>query len=273
MSGFQSALYRGSVMHHRLRPKQHSLRYSVFYMLLDLDEIDTLAHKLRLFSRNRFNLFSFHDRDHGGVDKMSIRDGIERHLQDAGLDFGGPVRLLTMPRILGYAFNPLSIYFCHRRDQSLSAIYYEVNNTFGQRHNYLIPVPAGVKAPIRQESRKSFYVSPFLATDMIYTFWIVPPDGELSVSVIGGDKAGPLIVAKLAATRQNLSDASLARAFFAYPLMTFKVVAGIYWEAALLWLKGISLNQRPSPPDRPITLGHATMPEVNHPEKNSANGL
>ncbi|MBS7703628.1 DUF1365 domain-containing protein [Chelatococcus asaccharovorans] len=273
MSGFQSALYRGSVMHRRLRPKQHSLRYSIFYLLLDLDEIDALAHKLRLFSRNRFNLFSFHDRDHGGTEAISLRDGIERHLQEAGLDFGGPIRLLAMPRILGYAFNPLSIYFCHRRDQSLSAICYEVNNTFGQRHNYLIPVPSGVKAPIRQESRKSLFVSPFLTTDMDYTFRVVPPDKELSVSVIGGDTAGPLIVAKLVATRQELTDASLARAFVAYPLMTFKVVAGIHWEAVLLWLKGVRLNHRPSPPAQPVTLGHAAMPAVNHPEKNSANGI
>ncbi len=260
MSGFHSALYAGSVMHHRLRPRQHRLRYSIFYLLLDLDEIDALAGKLRLFSHNRFNLFSFHDRDHREGAATSLRDRIESHLQEAGIEAGGPIRLLTMPRILGYAFNPLSIYFCHRRDNSLSAIFYEVNNTFGQRHNYLISVPSEAKVPIRQESRKSFYVSPFMTTDMVYSFSIIPPGKDLSVSVMGRDPAGPLIIAKLVAIRRDLTDASLARAFCAYPLLTFKVIAGIYWEALLIWLKGIRLHDRPSPPDQLVTLGRGTEP-------------
>lgn len=254
-------------MHHRLRPKQHRLRYNIFYLLLDLDEVDALADRLRLFSHNRFNLFSFHDRDHGGEEAMPLRERIERYLRDAGVDFGGPIRLLTMPRILGYAFNPLSIYFCHRPDASLSAIFYEVNNTFGQRHNYLIPVPFGSESPIRQESQKSFYVSPFMNTDMRYSFSVVPPDKDLAVSIVGRDDAGPLIIARLAAIRQELTDASLARVFCAYPLLTFKVIMGIYWEALLLWLKGIGLHHRPSPPDQPVTLGRGAMSEIDRPER------
>lgn len=273
MARFRSALYAGSIMHRRLRPKHHSLRYSIFYLLLDLDEIDDLTRMLRLFSHNRFNLFSFYDRDHGEGSATSLRDRIERYLQDAGIDFGGPIRLLTMPRILGYAFNPLSIYFCHRRDHSLSAILYEVNNTFGQRHNYLIPVPYGMKGPIRQESQKTFHVSPFMTTDMAYSLSVTPPEKIVTVSVIGRDEAGPLIIAKLSAARQDLSDAALARAFCAFPLLTFKVIAGIYWEALLIWLKGVGLHQRPSPPDQPVTIGRGAMIETNHSEKNSANGL
>ena len=185
----------------------------------------------------------------------------------------GPIRLLTMPRILGYAFNPLSIYFCHRCDKSLSAIFYEVNNTFGQRHNYLIPVPSGIEGLIRQESRKSFYVSPFMTTDMVYLFSVMPPGTDLAVSVIGRDEAGPLMIAKLAAVRQDLTDASLARAFCAYPLLTLKVIAGIYWEALLIWLKKIGLQERPSLPDRPVTLGRCAKPEDNRREKSITNGL
>jgi len=273
MPGFRSALYTGSVMHHRMRPKKHRLRYSIFYLLLDLDEIDALANRLSLFSHNCFNLFSFHDRDHGEGAKTSPRDRIARHLQEAGIGTDGSIRLLTMPRILGYAFNPLSIYFCYRPDGSLSAIFYEVNNTFGQRHNYLIPVPSGTKGPIRQESQKSFYVSPFMTTDMVYSFSVVPPGKDLAVTVTGRDAAGPLIVAKLVATRQNLSDAALARAFCTYPLLTFKVIVGIYWEALLIWLKGIRLHHRPLPPDQPVTLGRSARPEINHPNKNIANDL
>lgn len=271
MSGYKSTLYTGSITHRRLRPRHHSLRYSIFYLLLDLDEIGALTRTLRLFSHNRFNFFSFYDRDHGEGSATSLRDRIERYLQDAGVDFGGPIRLLTMPRILGYAFNPLSIYFCHRRDESLSAILYEVNNTFGQRHNYLIPVPSGAQGPFCQESQKSFYVSPFMSTDMVYSFSITPPEKTLAVSVIGRDQAGPLIIARLTAARQDLNDAALARVFCAYPLMTFKVIAGIYWEALLIWLKGIGLHHRPSPPDQPVTIGRGAMIEVNHSEKNSAN--
>jgi DUF1365 family protein len=273
MPGFHSALYTGSVMHHRLRPREHRLRYSIFYLLLDLDEIDVLASKLRLFSHNRFNLFSFHDSDHGEKAAMSPRERIERHLREAGIETGGPIQLLTLPRILGYAFNPLSVYFCHRRDQSLSAIFYEVNNTFGQRHNYLIPVAPEAKTPIRQESRKSFYVSPFMTTDMIYSFSVVPPGKDLAVSVIGRDSQGPLIVAKLAATRQDLNDGALARAFCTYPLLTLKVIAGIYWEALLIWLKGIRLQHRPSPPDQPVTLGRDTGTVAARPTKDTTHVL
>ncbi|MBS0481752.1 MAG: DUF1365 family protein [Proteobacteria bacterium] len=271
MSGFKSALYAGSVMHHRLRPREHRLRYSIFYLLLDLDEIDALANRLRLFSHNRFNLFSFHDRDHG-EGTQSPRDRIIRHLDQAGIETDGPILLLTIPRILGYAFNPLSIYFCHRHDGTLSAIFYEVNNTFGQRHNYLIPVAPGITGPVRQESQKSFYVSPFMTTDMVYSFSIVPPGKDVSVSVIGRDDDGPLIVARLTAVRQELSDASLVRAFFVYPLLTFKVIAGIYWEALLIWLKGIRLYPRPSPPDRPVTIGREATPESGR-EKSSVHDV
>lgn len=273
MPGFHSALYTGTVMHHRLRPREHRLRYGIFYLLLDLDEIDTLADRLRLFSHNRFNIFSFHDRDHDDGTAISPRERVERHLQEADIETGGAIRLLAMPRILGYAFNPLSIYFCHRRNGSLSAIFYEVNNTFGQRHNYLIPVPPEAKAPIRQESRKSFYVSPFMTTDMTYSFSVVPPGKDLAVSVVGRDGQGPLIVAKLAATRQDLTDAALARAFCAYPLLTLKVIAGIYWEALRIRLKGIRLQERPSPPDRPVTLGSDSGTANARSKKDATNVL
>lgn len=273
MLEFQSGLYAGSVMHLRLRPTRHRLRYSIFYLLLDLDEVDSLAGRLRLFSHNRFNLFSFHDRDHGEGATLSSREWVQRQLRDAGIESGGPIRLLTLPRILGYAFNPLSIYFCHRRDQSLSAILYEVNNTFGQRHSYLIPATSGAGLTIRQQSRKSLYVSPFMTTDMAYSFSVVPPGSDVSVSVIGHDESGPLIIAKLAAVRQSLTDASLARAFFVYPLLTFKVIAGIHWEALLIWLKGIGLVARPAPPDQTVTIGSGAEAKPDRYEKSSTNDI
>lgn len=259
MPGTRSALYAGEVVHLRLRPRRHQLRYRVVYLLLDLAEVEQQGHSPRLFSHNGFNVFSVSDRDHGNGSAASLRDQVLRHLRDAGIvDADGPIRLLTMPRILGYAFNPLSVYFCHRDDGSLAATLYEVNNTFGQRHNYLIPVAAGCRGTVRQESRKSFYVSPFMDTDMTYSFAVVPPAERVAVSVTGHDAGGPLIVARLAAVRRPFTDASLVRAFFLYPLLTFKVTAAIHWEALLLWLKGVRLQRRPPPPQRDVTMGHET---------------
>lgn len=262
MASFRSALYTGEVAHHRLRPKRHRLRYKVFYLLLDLDEIDTVTDSLRLFSRNRFNLFGFRDRDHGDGTAAPLREQIECHLRRASVEAGGPIRLLTMPRVLGYVFNPLSIYFCHRADNSLAAIFYEVSNTFGERHSYLIPLEAGSTGTIHQASRKTLYVSPFLGVDMSYSFTVAPPGEQLSVTIAGRDGKGPLLVAKLAATRQALTDAALARAFVVYPLLTLKVIAGIHWEALLLWLKGVRLERRPPAPREAVTLGHERLPSA-----------
>jgi DUF1365 family protein len=254
----RSALYFGQVTHRRLRPRRHFLRYSVFYLLLDIDQVGALAASLRLFSYNSFNLFGFYDRDHGDHSNVSLRDQIEGHLLAASIDIdGGPIRLLAMPRVLGYAFNPISIYYCYHRDGMLAATLYEVNNTFGQGHCYLVPAfPGANDAAVTQESPKSLYVSPFLDTDMRYSFHMVPPAKQVALMVTGHDDAGPLIVAALSAGRHDLTDASLARAFLACPL----VIVGIHWEGFLLWLKGIGLKPRPPAPDRPVTIGRQLPP-------------
>jgi DUF1365 family protein len=270
MSEGASAFYAGTVMHRRLRPRQHRLQYRVFSLLLDLDEIDGLSQRLRLFSRNRFNVFSFHDSDYGAGTPEPLRAQVEAHMREAGLDpDGGPIRLLTMPRILGYAFNPLSVYFCYRSDSALVAILCEVNNTFSQRHNYLIGVTDSDNETglVRQECAKGFYVSPFLDMNMIYAFRVVPPGRRVSISITGRDAEGPMIVAILAAERAPLSDAALTRAFIIFPLLTLKVIAGIHWEALLLWLKGLRLRSRPPAPDRSVTIARSpqTMPPAPEP--------
>src|ERR1700729_4075058 len=144
-------LSAGTVTHRRVRPRPHRLRYRVFWMLLDLDEIDRLPASLRLFSHNRFNALSFFDADHGDGSGRPLRDQVEDQLQAAGLATdGGAIRLLCMPRIFGYGFNPLSVYFCYRPDGLLAAVLYEVHNTFGERHGYLIRVEPGAGAVIDQ---------------------------------------------------------------------------------------------------------------------------
>jgi len=248
----RSALYAGTVGHRRLRPARHRLAYRVFAMLLDLDELAHLDRTLRLFSVGRFNLFSFHERDHGDG-KSDLRAHVERQLARAGVaDRGGPVRLLCYPRVLGYVFNPLSTYFCHGADGRLTAILYEVNNTFGDRHGYVIPVARDAGAPIVQSCAKALHVSPFLGMDMAYRFSVVPPGDDLALGVVAEDGEGPVLTASFSGRRMPLTDATLARLFLRHPLMTVKVIAGIHWEALRLWRKGVPFHRRPAPPDEPL---------------------
>ncbi len=255
----QSALYAGSVMHQRVRPVRHGLRYRVFSLLIDLDELPALTSRLRLFSLNRFNLFSLHERDYGVGDDRGLRAHVEQQLRAGGLPAGGAIRLLSMPRILGYAFNPLSVYFCHHPDGALQAILYEVNNTFGERHSYLIAVDAAGRqgGSIVQQCAKAFHVSPFLGLAMDYRFRVAPPHAgqdKLSIGITASDAAGPMLVARFDAQRRELSDTALALAFVSHPLLTLKVVGAIHWEALRLWIKGVRLYPRPSAPSRAVTI-------------------
>lgn len=251
-----SALYLGSVMHRRMRPRRHRLRYSIFSVLLDLDEIDGLDRDLRLFSRNRFNVFSFRDADYGFWPETPLKTQIERLLAEARLEpDGGSVRLLTIPRILGYAFNPLNVYFCYRTDGSLLGIVCEVNNTFGQRHAYVLPAGEGEQEALRSACAKRFYVSPFMGMDLTYDFRIAPPRESVTIAIRASDEAGVMLTAVHDARRRELTDGALVRALFSHPLMALKVIGGIHWEALKIWLKGVRLQDRPAPPESPATIG------------------
>jgi uncharacterized protein len=260
MACFRSALFAGHVMHQRTRPKRHRLRYSVFYLALDLEEASAVSAALRLFSVNRFNFFSFHERDHGDGSNRPLLEQVRVKLRAAELDVGGAIVLMTMPRMLGYAFNPLSLYFCYRKDGELEAILYEVNNTFGQRHTYLIPATPDADGLVRQESAKSLYVSPFLDTDMSYAFVAAPPKERVAISIIARDLEGPVLFTKLSGDRIPLADSTLLRVFFAYPFLTVKVVAAIHWEALRLWLKGVGLTRQPEQANSRTTIGRASQP-------------
>ena len=257
MTQASAALYRGGVTHRRLRPRDHRLNYRVFWLLLDLAEIDGLDRRLLLFSRNRFNLLSFHDRDHGDGSGAGLRPQIEAFLDRAGVDLeGGAIRLLTMPRVLGYVFNPISLYYCHRADGRLAAVVYEVTSTFGVRHAYVIPVPAEDQAAglIRQGAAKALYVSPFMGMEMDYRFRGHAPSETLDMTITGFDAQGPLIVAAMKADRFALEDHAIWKAALALPFLTVKVVAAIHWEALKLWLKGVGLTRQPPPSPEPVTI-------------------
>lgn len=250
----QSALYVGSVAHRRLRPTSHRLRYRVFSFLIDLDEQNLLAKRLRFFSLDKFNLFSFRARDHLSGDGADLRTQVEAILREAGMEpDGGAIRLLTMPRVLGYGFNPLSIFFCYRADGALRAILYEVNNTFKQRHCYLFRVDRA-QGLLAHSCDKEFYVSPFMAMDLTYDFRIRPPDETYSISIRVADAGGAMLNATQTMGRRPLSDLELLRVSFTHPLLTLKVIAGIHFEALRIWMKGGGLHIRPLPPDRAVTI-------------------
>jgi DUF1365 family protein len=252
MSRFVSGLYPGVVHHARLKPRRHRLSYRVFMLLLDLDELPTLDRERRLFGHNRAALLSFHDRDHGDG-SGSLRPQIERRLAEAGLPAGGPIRILCMPRVLGFGFNPLSEIFCHAPDGRLIAIVHQVSNTFGERHCYLLPVHEA-DGRVRQACAKRFYVSPFMDMDLAYDFDIDPPGEAVSVGIRVSDADGPLLTAAFAGRRRPLTDANLLEAWLGHPLVTLKVVAGIHWEALKLWGKGMKLRRRPAPPAEAFTI-------------------
>lgn len=231
-----SAIYEGVVTHTRLSPARHSFRYRVFSLLLDLDEIEGLASRSRMFAHNRWGAISFHDKDHG--DGRPLREWIRAKLAGAGIEASGRVEVLCYPRLWGFVFNPLSEWFCYRADGTLAAIVHEVHNTFGERHAYVLPANTNGKT-VRQSCAKEFNVSPFLSMDCAYRFAITPPGDRVAVAICETERGAPVLTAAFAATRQAFSDRHLALAMTRHPLMTFKVIAAIHFEALRLWLKRV----------------------------------
>ena len=260
-----SALYIGQVMHRRLRPRAHQLRYRIWSLLLDLDAIDGLTARLRLFSRNRFNLIAFHDRDHGDGSATPLRAQAEALLQAAGIGGElGAVRLLAMPRVLGFAFNPLTVWYCQDRAGTLVALVHEVHNTFGERHCYVLPVEQPDPADgFRQHCAKRFHVSPFLPMEMDYDFRLAPPGEHLRIAITASDAEGTVLTAIHTASARPITDAALARTFVSHPLLTLKVISGILWEAARLLAKRIPVHHHPGQL-RPLETSPEKTPDVRH---------
>jgi len=238
MSGPAGALYVGEVVHKRVRPRRHALRYRVFSLLVDLDRLESLHQDLRLFSLNGFNLFSLHERDFGPRDGSSLADFLRRRAASAG--WSGPVariRMLAYPRILGYAFNPLTVYFLEDGTGAVGMLVYEVRNTFGEHHFYDAPVQGG--EILTHELPKAFFVSPFNTLEGHYRFSVRPPGEEVFAGIALSTAEGPVLTAYFRGKRRPLKDLTLAQLALAYPLMTGKVWLGIHWEALLLWVKGV----------------------------------
>lgn len=244
-----SALYDGKVMHARLKPMGHRFQYRVYALLLDLDQLPLDTESV-IFSHNRFNLLSFFDRDHGARDGTPLRGYVDRMLLAAGEQRPDRIELLCYPRVFGWVFNPLSVYYCFDAGNQLSALIYEVRNTFGESHTYVAPIRSGENRDgyIRQERNKRFYVSPFIDMDMRYRFRLSRSGTALTLRILECDAEGPLLSATFSGRRRPLTTGNLLRAFFQVPFQTLKIVGGIHWEALKLWIKGARLHRRPQRP-------------------------
>ncbi len=248
-------LYPGKVNHTRLRPRRHALAYRIFMLRLDIDDLDRETAGLRLLSHNRFNLFSVHDADHGDGSAAPLHQQVRARLQEAGLAHAGArIEVLLMPRILGRAFNPLTVYFCHDAAGDLAAILYEVHNTFGERHSYMIAAGAA-PGVVRQSAPKRFHVSPFMDMELDYRFEVTPPGDAVAIRIAVSDVAGPMLMASFAGRGEAMTDAALLRAWMAHPWQTVGVLAAIHWEALKIFAKGLGYRGRPPVPVQPVTMG------------------
>jgi hypothetical protein len=248
IEGDAAALYVGDVMHARLKQVGHRFSYRVMSLLIDLDRLEVADRQTPLFGVNRRALYSFHEADHGDRDGSSLRLYAQRCAAEHGIDLtGGRVLLLCYPRLFGYTFNPLSVYYCYRADGQPALLIYEVRNTFGDIHAYVLPVTRGDISPagIRQTQDKRFYVSPFVEMAMRYHFRVMLPQDRVKLRILETNSEGPLLSATFNGQRRILTTRELLRSFFSLPLVTLKIIAAIHWEALRLWLKGVRPVPRP----------------------------
>ena len=240
----ESFIYSGDVIHKRFKPKEHFFKYKVFSLFIDLSELGEIEKKIPFFSYNKINLISFFDKDHGDRDGSSLKVWVEKNLNSLEIEKSEiKIKLLCYPRILGYVFNPLSIFFVYKRNSSLLAILYEVKNTFGEQHTYVFKVDANNKL-IKNHCVKKFYVSPFMDLSSEYFFKVLEPKNKLSVIIDQRDQTGKLLYASQDGTRSELSAKNLFFSYLKHPLMTFKIIAAIHFEALRLWIKGVKLVKR-----------------------------
>ena len=236
-----SCIYNGVVTHTRFKPVKHFLKYKTFSFYIDLDEIKKLDNDNPIFSYNRFNIFSFYDKDHGDRDGKALKVWVLDNLKKFNINENiNKIKLLCYPRIFGYVFNPLSVFYCYE-DNSLKAIFYEVKNTFNEQHTYIFKVKDN---KIEQKCKKKFYVSPFMNMDTYYNFRLLNPNEKLSVSIKQTDKEDVVLTAVQTGIRKEFTFKQLIINFFRYPLMSIKIISAIHFEALLLWKKGAIYRKR-----------------------------
>ena len=267
----KSAFYWGRVMHQRMNPKKHRFRYRVFSVLFDLDELETLDRDLPLFGYNRFSLYSFNDHDHGPCDGSPLRPWLDTQLAQANIDLeGGRVQILCMPRVLGHTFNPISVWFCYGPNEDLRAVLYEVHNTFGDKHSYLVPIDGeqAEQRVLHHDAIKKLYVSPFMPVTGGYSFRLEPANDTYSLLIRYEGEEGDRLIATHRAKRTALTANALLQALFKAPMIPLKVVLEIHWEALHLFTrKRATFFHRPEPPKAAVSLGSSAQTwqkQTNH---------
>jgi len=244
MTTFSSCIYSGLTTHKRFKPKKHFFSYKTFSLLIDLREIEDLDKKIKFFSYNKFNILSFYNIDHGSRDGSSLNSWVEKVLFKAKINIaGGRIKLLCFPRFFGYVFNPLSVFYCYDKSSKLKAVLYEVKNTFNEQHTYVFRSKSSSNI-ILHKCKKKFYVSPFIAMKAFYNFRLSKPKNNVSILIKQSDVSGLLLIAHQSGKRIKLSSYNLFIQFLKHPLMSFKVIVAIHFEAFRLWTKGIKLVKK-----------------------------
>jgi len=234
-----SSIYNGHVIHKRFWPKKHFFRYKVFSLLIDLSELYQLEKELTLFSYNKFNVLSFYDIDHGPRDGSSLVDWVKKNMTKNNISTEEiTIKLFCYPRIWGYVFNPLSVFFVYDKNSNLVSILYEVKNTFNEQHTYIFKLQKSEEL-IEHSCRKKFHVSPFIEMNCTYYFKITKPGEKISVYIDQYDNENKLLVALQEGIKVTLNNKNLIKVFFSHPMMSFKIILAIHFEAFKLWVKGI----------------------------------
>jgi len=239
-----SYIYTGTVIHKRLKPKIHNFNYKVFSLLIDLSEIDLLHKTLRLFSYNKFNIISFFNKDHGPRDGSSLKNWVIDNLKKNNIESNEvKIKLLCYPRIFGYVFNPLSIFYVYDKNSDLIAVLYEVKNTFGEQHSYIFKTKKEQNL-IQHVCKKKFHVSPFIEMNCVYFFRLLKPGNKISVIIDVQDPGGKILYASQDGVKSELNNNNLFKSYLKHPLMTFKIIITIHFEAFKLWVKGIKFIKK-----------------------------
>lgn len=239
----EPSIYTGTVRHRRFRPKTHSFRYEVFFAFLDIDRLPELCNISRVVSYNQWNWASFDQRDHFGDPVIPLRERLAQDAVSHGLSLpDGPIYLLTHLRYFGYVFNPISFFYCYDAGLTLRLVLAEVNNTFGETHNYWLPMESRHRIRVKKE----LHVSPFNDMNLTYDFRLTDPGDTLVAHMNVVDAGDRFFDATLMLRREPWSADSLSRALRRHPWMTAKVIGAIHWEALRLWMKGLKVFTHPA---------------------------
>ena len=239
-----SSIYNGAVIHKRFKPKKHFFKYNVFSLLIDLSELEDLDKRIKFFSFNKFNLVSFHEKDHGHRDGSSLVEWIKKNLDENDINSKDiRIKLLCYPRIFGYVFNPLSVFFIYDSSEKLISILYEVKNTFGEQHTYIFKVKDDSNL-FQHNCSKKFHVSPFIEMNCNYFFRILKPGEKISVIIDQYQTNEKILYASQDGKRVDFTSKELLKSYLKHPLMTFKIISAIHYEAFKLWTKGIKFIKK-----------------------------